>query len=121
MSAIISEMRFGLRFHLMLVAALFALRAAAAPGDILSVEVETNGWVLEVAIQGAGTNGAYNFGLGTNNTLTGGEKVKVTVTSMGFNDTGAPTTVQRIIYGTFALRFPYPNQAYRTRSWSPGC
>ena len=93
----------------------FALRSQSAPGDILSASIETNGWVLDVAIQGLtnspGASGQYNFGLGTNNTLTSNPTVMVSVISMGFDDTGAPIVVPRTVYGTFALRFPYPNQS----------
>lgn len=94
----------------------FAYLARSAPGDILSAVVETNGWVLDVAINGMTTNGIYNFGLGINNSLTGNETVKLTVTSMGFDDHGNAITTPRTIYGTFALRLPYPNQAFKDQT-----
>src|SRR5215469_8626585 len=90
--------------------------ARSNPGDILSAVVETNGWVLDVGINGMTTNGFYNFGLGANNSLTGNETVKLTVRSMGFDDHGNSITLPRTIYGTFALRLPYPNQAFKDQT-----
>jgi len=111
----ISRLLLGILNCLLLIAVLFPWRTEAAPGDFLSATIETNGWVLDVAIQGltngTGTNGLYNFGLGTNNTLTDNQTVVVSITSMGFDDTGTPISVPRTVYGTFALRLPYPNQS----------
>ena len=99
-----------MRLNLVLLSVLLAWRVEGASGDFLSATVETNGWVLDVALSNMGTNGNYNFGLGANNALTGRETVKVTVTSMGFDDTGTAIAVPRTLYGTFALRMPYPSQ-----------
>ena len=41
----------------------------AATGDILSVAIATNGWQALVTIDSMATNGTYNLGLGTNNTV----------------------------------------------------
>jgi hypothetical protein len=110
----IIQIRWIASLYMILMAVIPAWQAHCATGDILSASVETNGWVLDVAIEGLtnspGTSGLYNFGLGTNNSLTGQPTVVVSVISMGFDDTGTPITVPRTVYGTLALRLPYPNQ-----------
>lgn len=83
-----------------------------ANGDITGITVETNGWQALVYISGMATNGTFAYGLGANSSIVGTEKLKITVTSPGYDDTGATTTVQRIVYGTKAVRNPTPNQTY---------
>lgn len=98
--------RFLLIAALMLPVSLFG-----AAGDVTGVNVEANGWVLNLTCE-AGTNGGFpSFGFGANNTITGNEKVKLTVTSPGFDDNGTSNTITRTIYGTKQLRLPYPLQA----------
>ena len=113
---VLIDMRAVMRGLLVLIAVPMAWRTDGAPGDILSATIETNGWVLDVAIEDATSNGTYNFGLGADNTVTGSQTVTLTVTSMGFDDTATPITVQRTLYGTWALRLPYPNQAYKDQT-----
>jgi hypothetical protein len=96
------------------------LRSFAASGDVLWAAVDTNGWTLSIAIEGMNTNGSSSFGLGPNSSLTGQEKVKVAVTSMGFDDDGQPITVQRQLVATRDLRLPYPNQAFRDQTLQDG-
>lgn len=82
----------------------------AADGDITGVQIETNGWIANVFIASSGaanTNGTFTSGLGTNNTLTGTERMRITIGSWGFDDTGSTCTVQRVVYGTKLVRFPY--------------
>lgn len=83
-----------------------------AAGDITGVAIETNGWQALVYVDGMATNGTFAFGLGTNNSIVGTEKLKITLTSPGYDDTGATTTVQRVVYGTKQVRFPYPSQNF---------
>lgn len=90
---------------------LFLLLAPAtlfgAAGDITAVNVEANGWVLNATFEGP-TNGTFAFGFGTNNSISGSEKVILTVTSPGFDSTGMSNAVTRTVYGTKQLRLPYP-------------
>lgn len=81
-----------------------------AVGDILWVTVETNGWQALVTVSGVTTNGTYAFGVGTNNTLSS-PKLTLTLTALGYDDTGAIITTPRTIYGTHQVRLPYPANA----------
>jgi hypothetical protein len=79
---------------------------------VLSVEISPDGWYADLSFEGQSTGGTYDLGLGANGDPdTGTPKLVLTVTSMGFDDTGAPTTVERTVYGTKFVRKPYPNQA----------
>jgi hypothetical protein len=80
-------------------------------GDILSVAIDADGWTASITIKGLSTGGTYAMGLGTNNTTSGSTKIAFTVVSMGFDDTGAATTITRTVYGTKQLRKAYPNNA----------
>lgn len=86
--------------------------STGTPANIIGAEVETNGWVLKVWLSNMDTNGTFNFGLGTNNSLQGTQKLALTVTSLAFDDSANSTTVSRTIYGTKQLRLPYPNEAF---------
>lgn len=89
---------------------LFAVSVKAADGDITGVSIEDNGWIADVYIASSGaanTNGTLANGLGSNNALTGSEKFKLNITSCGYDNTGATTTVARVVYGTKLVRFPY--------------
>lgn len=91
---------------------LWAVRLTAATGDILGAYVETNGWVMHVKVEGLATNLAYNFGFrgyGSNNFVTPTQTCVLTLTSPGFNDTGASNRQARTIYGTTKYPFPYPD------------
>lgn len=103
-----------MRWVLSLILA-FPLTLFAADGDIVSASVETNGWILDVWIagnSGSYTNGTFAFGFGTDNALTGTEKLRMTVTSPGYNGDGTTNQTTRMVYGTYQVRFPYPNQAF---------
>lgn len=97
--------------------------AHAATGDISAVRIlgdtAHNGWTAEIDIAGLSKGGAYNFGLGANNNPTNA-KVVFTVTSQGFDATGATTTIQRTIYGTDWVRRPYPNDSLADEATSTG-
>ena len=80
----------------------------AATGDWDWFTVETNGWVLQGAVNGYSTNGLFSFGFGTNQSGTG--KLSVTVVSPGFSDSGVSNAVTRTIYATKQLRQPWPYQ-----------
>jgi len=85
------------------------LRMLAAIGDITGVAVRSDGWSADVYISGLNTNGTYSYGLGSNAALTGSEKLRIALTSQGFDDTGTATTVPRIVVGTKRVRKPYPD------------
>lgn len=86
--------------------------AEPCPGTAGTFTVLDNGYQATLTLDGTSTNGTYNFGLGENNSLTGQETVIVTMNSPGYDDTGATSVVQRVIYGTHAIRKPYPDEAY---------
>jgi hypothetical protein len=91
-----------------------------ADGDILGARIadgtedglpaSTNGWVLELDVEGVSTGGTYALGIGAGNDPSTA-KVVLTVSSAGFDATGAPTTVERQIHATVRLRKPYPDHA----------
>jgi len=85
-----------IRCFILALLLLLPWRGWGAAGDILWATVEDNGWVLKLQVEGVATNGTFDFGFLTNNT--GPSKVVVNVTSMGFDDAGAATTMQRTIY-----------------------
>lgn len=82
----------------------------AATGDIIAVRLHTDGWYLEVDVEGLNAGGTYDFGLGTNNDPTNA-KVVLTVTSPGYDANGDVTSLTRTVYGTRAMRKAYPNDA----------
>lgn len=82
-----------------------------ATGDILSVTIPAEGYYAEILIEGLATGGTYNLGLGTNNTTSASTKLVFTVVSLGYDDTGAATTITRTIYGTIKRRQITPNDA----------
>ena len=80
-------------------------------GDLIGLEVETSGWILKATVEGIGiTNGNVYSGFATNNTLTGTNKLTLTVTGPGFDSTGTSQQVSRVVYGTKILRAVYPMQ-----------
>jgi hypothetical protein len=100
----------------------------AANGDITACRIKGtdpgNGWVLQIDIESSGgtpinVGGTYAMGLGTNNDPSTAKTV-LTVTSLGFDATGTATTVARSVYGTVALRKPYPDQATMNESLAAG-
>lgn len=89
----------------------FLLLALPALGQtLLTGWTSTNGGILYLAQTNATTNEAWGaFGLGANNTITGQEKVKLTVTGHGFSPSGAVITSRtRTIYGTAKFPGLYP-------------
>jgi hypothetical protein len=90
-----------------------------AAGDILGIVIGTDGWYADITIEGVATGGTYNFGLGANNDPTVA-KLALTVVSLGFDDTGAATTMTRTVYGTKQVRKVYPNQAINEETASGG-
>lgn len=85
----------------------FCFQLWGAAGDYVGAQIDPQGWQLWLEFAGMNTNGTFAIGLGTNNSITGNEKCKVTVVSQGFDDAGAATTITRTLYGTKQLRFPY--------------
>lgn len=92
-----------------------------ATGDILATRIASatrdNGWVAEIDIDGLTTGGTYAFGFDSANRPIA-PKIVFTVTSPGYDATGAPTTIQRTVYGTQWERKPTPNQAVADESVS---
>lgn len=97
-----------MRYLLSIFLALAPLWAMGAV-TIKQANVESSGWVLNVTMGSNDTNGGFNFGFGTNNS--GASAIVLSVTSPGYDDTGATNTITRTIYGTKQLRLSYPNQS----------
>lgn len=86
------------------------LRLAAAPGEIIGAQVETNGWVLQLTFNGMTNQGTFRSGLAEPyRTLTSTTAVALLVYDLGFNSSGASVSNARTIYATRQLRSPYPN------------
>lgn len=79
-----------------------------ATGDILSVTARADGWSADVKIEGFTTGATYNFGTPG---ATGTSKFYINVTSEGYDATGSLGTIARVVYGTKAVRKPYPDHA----------
>lgn len=79
-----------------------------AAGDLVSVTVIATGWEADVKLSGLAVAGTYDFGLGANNNpATGTPKITFTSVSLGFDTTGAATTITRTAYGTTSVRWPF--------------
>jgi hypothetical protein len=86
---------------------LLAVSGWSAPGDIVSVSIDTSGWFAFVEIEGLDTNGTYN--LGDSITLKPDyAKIQFTVSSEGYNTSLVRAKHSRIVYGTKQLRNVYP-------------
>lgn len=89
---------------------LCAASALAATGDILDVQINTDGWSTSNVVSGLSTGGVYANGLGASplliatNLLSGSEKFALNVTSPGYDATGATTTYTRRLFGTKLVR-----------------
>jgi hypothetical protein len=107
----------------------------ASTGDVLQVTAVANGWQGQIKFAYMATNGtafynsgtnpsAYwvygtNFsnGFGTNRSpADGGTNFYLTLTDLGFDDLGLPTTVSRTVYGTMLCRAPYTQQKFLLES-----
>jgi hypothetical protein len=100
-----------------LILAFAILCASACSGlatlqNVLSVAIETNGWIAKVTIASMATNGTYSYGLGTSNKISGSEKLVINFFSPGYDSTGTSNLVARTVYGTKRVRFPYPGEAF---------
>lgn len=94
-----------------LIALLFALAPLSlfgAVGDLIGLEVETNGYILRATIEGLNTNGMFYNGFLTNNTLSSTNMLTLTVIGPGYTPTGGTDTKGRFVFGTKILRLPYP-------------
>lgn len=97
-------------FTLLFAVLLCQMTAFAATGDITAVTIlgdsTHNGFAASIVITGLSTGGTYAYGLGANNAPSGA-KIVFTVTSPGFDSSGAATTVSRTVYGTTCMRQTY--------------
>lgn len=94
--------------YLLAILLLLAPKVFGANGDITGAQIESNGGFMLIWIEGYSTNNTFNFGFGTNNSLTGDEAVRLAVVVPGFDSTGASNISHRTIYGTRQLRRAYP-------------
>lgn len=83
-----------------------------AIGDITSCVVRADGWSADVTIEGFTTGATYDFGSLDDPvpTLTS-PTFTITVVSEGYSSSGVLGTITRTVYGTHAVRKPYPDQA----------
>lgn len=83
-----------------------------ATGDITSVSVAADGWSCYVTIEGFTTGATYDFGsLDDSPATVDSPTFTMTVVSEGYNSSGVLGTVTRTVYGTIAVRKPYPDNA----------
>lgn len=85
---------------------LLPLLAMGATGDISVRQVYTDGWSAYLTIDGFVPGATYAFGYSGNN-IPGANTPYLDVVSLGFDNTGAATTVTRRVYLTSTVRFPY--------------
>lgn len=86
----------------LLLVGLWPLALLGATGDIKSVR--TDGWSAYVCFEGLSSGGTYAYGLGTGRTISGGEKLVLTVTSSGYDNSGNTRSFTRTVYGTKVVR-----------------
>lgn len=91
--------------------------ATSSIGQFDSVSSDPLGWYANVTLKGMQTNGLYSMGFSSNNVPVT-NRMTFTVTSMGYGTNGTALTTNRTIYGTFPVRFPYPNQAFKDETLS---
>lgn len=72
----------------------------------ITATVNPDGWSASLSIEGFTTGATYNFGL-TGNNIPSASTPYFTVVSLGYDNTGAPTTVTRTVYCTSVVRYPY--------------
>jgi hypothetical protein len=78
--------------------------------NISTLLINSTGWDANVIFQGQGSevgNTTYEYGLGANNDPANA-KITLSVSSFGFNELGELIAIDRIVYGTETVRFPYP-------------
>lgn len=110
------------RLFLIAITVLLSCTAGwTAPGDIISVTIDPTGWRAEIVIEGFSPAGTYNFGLDNahgNNPATA--KCIFRVKRPGYSSAALPDTVTDVVYGTVALRKPFPNQAMKDEDANSG-
>lgn len=80
---------------------------SAAVGDVLSATAIETGDAVDIKLEGLGTGGTYDYGLGEgNDPATGTPKIVFTVVSQGYTN-GVLGTRTRTIYGTTRVRKPF--------------
>lgn len=85
------------------------LRLVAAPGDIVSAHIETNGFILHLEFSGMTNKGTFISGLTTDyRNLTATNSIELLVSDSGYSGVTA-TTRTRKLYVTRQIRSPYPN------------
>jgi len=84
------------------------------PSAFPAIAVRPDGYTADLSLAGLSTGGTYNLSPDEN------PKVVLTVTSPGFDASGATTTLTREIVGTVPFRQPYPNQSTHTEAGIPG-
>lgn len=94
----------------------------AANGDITAVTISNaegiNGWVAVLSIESSGgsaiaAGGTYNYGITASSTDLSTARLKLTVTSPGYNS-GVLGTRTRYVYGTYRLRKAFPDSLLLT-------
>lgn len=86
-----------------------ALRMMAAPGDVVSAHIETNGWVLHVEFQGMTNKGSFASGMDSYRGITLTNSIELLLSDPGFSSSGGAITRSRRVIATRQLRSPYPN------------
>lgn len=97
-----------MRYLIPLLLLFSLLRTFGAVGDTTGLEISTNGarargWVSGLNIQGRVFNG-----FATNNSITGAQKMTLTITSPGWSSSGVSQSVSRVAYLTWQERLMWP-------------
>lgn len=102
---------------------LLSFNLIAANGDILGAYVDTNGWMLRLRISGLDVGGTYNLGWNTNHYISPTNRIKLWISSPGFDDTGISNSNLRLVMGTMAIptnatvTTPYYEQSADGETW----
>ena len=95
-------------YRILALLVLSSVVARCAVGDLIGLEVQDHGSRIWATVSGLNTNGNFYNGFGTNNSITGTQKLTLTISSHGYLSSGATTTVSTVAYGTKIVRAAYP-------------
>lgn len=88
-------------------------RSALGQHTVTGADMTGSGYILNLYLSGAGTNGTYNLGWATNRPIDGSQKMRLYVNSPGYNDDGSTNVTQRVLFGLGPVRFKFPDEAFK--------
>lgn len=100
-----------MRTLLALLILIAPLRSVAAPGDIVSAHIETNGFILQLEFSGMTNKGTFISGLTSDyRNITATNSIELLLADNGYSGV-SPVTSVRKVFVTRQIRSPYPNQS----------